>query len=714
MFKRFFDFFDEDEDPLLREGKLLRREKRVSRRPSTHHIEAKVIYKYPKNSSVDQRDERHLIKNRQKDRLKKRHQFSNHISKRESKTRERKTKRKEKKPFQPSRVASPIYGFKERVDERVQDTPAFLRKEDLATNQENNRNVQELLVDRNFAKNQQRTKESSTFIQRKESTVENIRAAMNPFQANKQKTSDFKENSNAQVDRFRILPTKKQKESIETSSDQKSTSIKNGQNFDTLQIKTKKDKTTLIDSTLPLPLTLLETPKKENAADKGWIREQKKRLEETLSHFNVQAKVVKATQGPAVTRFEVQPNLGVKVSRVRNLSDDIKMNMAAKDIRIEAPIPGKNTIGIEVPNEQSKPVRLKEIVNTDTFKNHPSNLAIGLGVTIEGNPYITTIDEMPHGLIAGATGSGKSVCINSIIISLLYKASHKDVKLLLIDPKMVELASYNGIPHLLSPVITDIKAATAALKWAVTEMEKRYEALAQHGVRSIHRYNEKAKTLGLEKMPEIVIIIDELSDLMMMAPQDVEDSIIRIAQKARACGMHLLIATQRPSVDVITGLIKANIPTRIAFSVSSQVDSRTIIDQSGAERLLGKGDMLFSKNGSGNLIRLQGPFVSDEEIEQITEYLRTVAKPNYLFEQEQLLKEVAEVEEVDELFEDVVQLILEHEQASTSMLQRHFRIGYNRAARIIDTLERRGMISEQRGSKPRDVLFTIDELDEYL
>jgi len=321
---------------------------------------------------------------------------------------------------------------------------------------------------------------------------------------------------------------------------------------------------------------------------------------------------------------------------------------------------------------------------------------------------------MPHGLIAGATGSGKSVCINSIILSLLYKASHEEIKLLLIDPKMVELAPYNGVPHLIAPVITDVKAATAALKWAVNEMEERYEKFAKSRVRDIHRYNEKAIASGDDKMAHIVIIIDELADLMMVSPQDVEDAICRIAQKARACGMHLLIATQRPSVDVITGLIKANIPTRIAFSVSSQVDSRTIIDTNGAERLLGKGDMLFSENGSGNLIRLQGAFVSDEEIERITNYVRNIAEPNYLFEQDELLEQIDFDDEVDELFEDVVQFILEYEQASTSLLQRHFRIGYNRAARIIDTLEERGMISEQRGSKPREVLFTIDQLDEYL
>lgn len=323
---------------------------------------------------------------------------------------------------------------------------------------------------------------------------------------------------------------------------------------------------------------------------------------------------------------------------------------------------------------------------------------------------------MPHGLIAGATGSGKSVCINTILISLLYKSSHEDVKFLLIDPKMVELAPYNGIPHLVAPVITDIKAATAALKWAVNEMEERYEKFVHLGVRDIERYNEKMtrENRQKEKMPFMVIVIDELADLMMASPQDVEDAIARIAQKARACGIHLLLATQRPSVDVITGLIKANIPTRIAFSVSSQVDSRTIIDTNGAERLLGKGDMLFIENGSGKSVRLQGAFVSDDEIERVTNHARTIASPNYLFEQEQLLMQIETNEAEDELLEDVIEFVIHQNQASTSLVQRQFRIGYNRAARLIDHMESKGIISGQNGSKPRDVLLSSSQLEEML
>lgn len=437
-------------------------------------------------------------------------------------------------------------------------------------------------------------------------------------------------------------------------------------------------------------------------------------LEQTLKYFNVRARVVKATQGPSVTRFEVHPELGVKVSKIKNLSDDLKLNMSARDIRIEAPIPGKNTVGIEVPNLKAEMVGLQGIFETEEFKESKSPLSIALGLTIEGNPKITNIQKMPHGLIAGATGSGKSVCINTILISLIYKANHEDVKFLLIDPKMVELAPYNGIPHLVAPVITDVKAATQSLKWAVNEMEDRYEKFVQEGVRDIERYNQKVIKQGRSsvKMPFIVIVIDELADLMMMSPQDVEDSISRIAQKARACGIHLLLATQRPSVDVITGLIKANIPTRIAFSVSSQIDSRTIIDSSGAEKLLGRGDMLFVENGAGQSVRLQGPYVSDEEIERVTSYARSLAEPNYLFEQEQLLEQITVDEDADELMDEAIQFVMNHQSASTSLLQRHFKIGYNRAARLIDALEERGIISGQNGSKPREVLISPSQLDE--
>ncbi|GEN51766.1 DNA translocase FtsK [Halobacillus faecis] len=464
------------------------------------------------------------------------------------------------------------------------------------------------------------------------------------------------------------------------------------------------------------PLHLLEDPVRPTSLDDSWITEQMELLETTLRHFHVRAKVVNAMKGPTVTRFEVQPEPGVKVSKITNLSDDIKLSMAARDIRIEAPIPGKQAVGIEIPNKQSMMVGLQEIFESEAFQNDDSPLTVGLGLDIGGDSIVTNLKKMPHGLIAGATGSGKSVCINTILISLLYKAHHEDVKFLLIDPKMVELAPYNDLPHLVSPVITDVKAATTALKWAVKEMEERYEKFVEEGVRDVERYNEKMKKQqrDSEKLPYLVIVIDELADLMMVSPQDVEDAICRIAQKARACGIHLLLATQRPSVDVITGLIKANIPTRIAFSVSSQVDSRTIIDSGGAEKLLGRGDMLFVENGSGQPVRIQGALVSDDEIERVTHHVKKVAPPQYLFHQEELMKQVSTEEETDEIFDEAVDFVLEHNGASASLIQRRFKVGYNRAARLIDQMEAYGIISEQKGSKPRDILLTRQQIEEMM
>jgi DNA segregation ATPase FtsK/SpoIIIE, S-DNA-T family len=444
-----------------------------------------------------------------------------------------------------------------------------------------------------------------------------------------------------------------------------------------------------------------------------WLESQKHLLDETLHNFNVRAKVVNVTQGPSVTRFEVQPEPGVKVNKITNLSDDIKLSLAAKDIRIEAPIPGKHTIGIEVPNRESRPVCISEVIASPAFQESESSLTAALGLDISGQPIVTDLSKMPHGLIAGATGSGKSVCINSILVSLLYKASPDELKLLLIDPKMVELAPYNRIPHLVSPVITDVKAATAALKWAVEEMERRYELFAHTGVRDIKRFNELANRNKQynDRLPYLVIVIDELADLMMMSPADVEEAICRIAQKARACGIHLIIATQRPSVDVITGLIKANVPTRVAFSVSSGVDSRTIIDGSGAERLLGKGDMLFLENGSSKPVRLQGTFVSDDEIDDIINHVREQREPDYIFQQDELIKKAQVTEEEDELFFEACEFVIDQGGASASSLQRRFRIGYNRAARLMEMMEKSGVISESRGSKPRDILISESELE---
>jgi S-DNA-T family DNA segregation ATPase FtsK/SpoIIIE len=464
------------------------------------------------------------------------------------------------------------------------------------------------------------------------------------------------------------------------------------------------------------PLGLLNPPPPLQVENTEYIKRQQEVLATTLHNFNVNAEVIGAVQGPTVTRYEIQPAPGVKVNKITNLIDDIKLSLAARDIRIEAPIPGRSAVGIEVPNDKSMPVFLRSILESPAFQAAASPLTVALGIDIGGEPIVTDLAKMPHGLIAGATGSGKSVCINSIILSLLYKATPEEVRLLLIDPKMVELAPYNRMPHLVTPVVTDPKQATVALKWAVQEMESRYEKFAEAGARDISRYNElMRRAYPGEKervMPSIVIIIDELADLMMVAPHDVEESICRIAQKARACGIHLLVATQRPSVDVITGLIKANIPTRVAFSVSSQTDSRTILDMSGAERLLGRGDMLYLSSGSSKPVRLQGPYVSDEEIEAVTEHVRNQAEPNYLFEKEELTQALMN-DNTDDLFAEVVLFCVENGQASASLLQRNFQIGYNRAARLIDMMEEKGFISGYTGSsKPRDVFLTRAEYDE--
>ncbi|WP_155592717.1 DNA translocase FtsK [Lysinibacillus cavernae] len=455
----------------------------------------------------------------------------------------------------------------------------------------------------------------------------------------------------------------------------------------------------------------LELPE-EKTQDTEWMEQQGDTLVEALSYFQVSAQIESIMQGPAVTQFEITVSHGTKVSKIRNLADDLKLALAAKDIRIQAPIPGKSSIGIEIPNRVSRAVRLSEVTNSASFVESDSPLEAALGLDLTGKPVTLDLRKMPHGLIAGATGSGKSVCINSILVSLLYKAAPHELKLMLIDPKMVELAPFNHIPHLVSPVITDVKAATAALKWAVEEMERRYQLFAHAGARDITRYNaiaDKNNEHSL-KLPYILIVIDELADLMMMSPADVEEAICRIAQKARACGIHLIVATQRPSVDVITGLIKSNIPTRIAFAVSSQIDSRTILDGQGAERLLGRGDMLYLGNGMSAPVRLQGTFVTDDEIEAIIEHVREQGEPDYIFDQEELLKKTEVSAEQDDLFEDVCRFVYEQGGASTSLIQRKYHIGYNRAARLIDMLESHGFVSEARGSKPRESYITEQDL----
>ena len=460
------------------------------------------------------------------------------------------------------------------------------------------------------------------------------------------------------------------------------------------------------------PLTLLNTPvvTKDQNLEEG-IRHQCGILEQTLADFKVRANVVAVTRGPSVTRFELEPAPGVKVSSVVNLADDIALKLAAPGVRIEAPIPGKAAIGIEVPNLKNDTVFFKEVVDCDAVKHSGGKLCIGLGKDISGNIITADLSKMPHLLVAGSTGSGKSVCINTIIAGLLCKYAPDYVKLILVDPKVVELSNYNGIPQLLTPVVTDSKKAASALHWAVAEMERRYKAFADSHVRDINSYNENAE----EKMPFIVIIIDELADLMMVAKVDVEDAILRLAQKARAAGIHLILATQRPSVDVITGIVKANIPSRIAFAVSSQTDSRTILDMGGAEKLLGKGDMLFYPIGVNKPVRVQGAFVSDDELNRVVSFIKEQAIPvEYSNEvTEQALEsdknsngQLAGIDnDRDELFEDAVRLVMDTGQASSSMLQRKFRIGYTRAARLVDTMEELGIISHAAGSKPRELIM---------
>lgn len=447
------------------------------------------------------------------------------------------------------------------------------------------------------------------------------------------------------------------------------------------------------------------------SGDQADYMQTARKLEATLESFGVRARVLEVVRGPAVTRYEIQPDIGVKVSRIVNLTDDIALALAAKDIRMEAPIPGKSAIGIEVPNPEVSVVTMREVMETPAFTEAESKLSIAFGRDISGQTIVGNLAKMPHLLVAGATGSGKSVCINGIITSILYKAKPDEVKFMMVDPKMVELNVYNGIPHLLTPVVTDPKRASLALKKIVVEMEKRYELFSKSGARNIEGYNQMMKDNPTAVLPYIVVIVDELADLMMVAAHDVEDAIARLAQMARAAGIHLIIATQRPSVDVITGVIKANIPSRIAFGVSSQVDSRTILDMAGAEKLLGRGDMLYMPMGASKPIRVQGAFMSDQEVETIVNFVRDQGQAEY---DESLVPEVeeesAEQEEVlDELYDQAVQIVLEAKQASVSLLQRRMRVGYTRAARLIDSMEARGVVGPYEGSKPREVLMTMDQ-----
>ncbi|MFW5676024.1 MAG: DNA translocase FtsK 4TM domain-containing protein [Acetivibrio ethanolgignens] len=476
------------------------------------------------------------------------------------------------------------------------------------------------------------------------------------------------------------------------------------------------------------PLSLLSLPKgKAKGVSDSELKATAAKLQSTLESFGVKVEMKNVSCGPAVTRYELQPAQGVKVSKITSLSDDIKLSLAAADIRIEAPIPGKSAVGIEVPNKENTTVLLRTLLESKEFKNHPSDIAFAVGKDIGGNTIVTDIAKMPHLLIAGATGSGKSVCINTLIMSILYKASPEDVKLIMVDPKVVELSVYNGIPHLLIPVVTDPKKASGALNWAVMEMTERYKKFADLGVRDMKGYNERVATVEedndprYQKLPQIVIIVDELADLMMVAPGEVEDAICRLAQLARAAGIHLVIATQRPSVNVITGLIKANIPSRIAFAVSSSVDSRTILDGGGAEKLLGKGDMLFFPSGYPKPVRIQGAFVSDKEVSAVVEFLSKEngavtynEEINNRITSVQTASEAAGGVERDEYFVEAGRFIIEKDKASIGMLQRVYKIGFNRAARIMDQLSDAGVVGPEEGTKPRKVLMSMEEFEQYV
>lgn len=482
------------------------------------------------------------------------------------------------------------------------------------------------------------------------------------------------------------------------------------------EIKIKQSKSPISTYVIP-SLDLLKLPViKQDSNDKKEILDNAKIIEETMKNFGIDAKIVQINRGPTITCYELQPAPGIKLSKIVSLSDNISLSLASSDIRIEAPIPGKSVVGIEVPNNKKDNVLLKEIILSEAYTELDSKIPLALGKDVSGQAIVSTIDKMPHLLIAGATGSGKSVCINTIIMSILYKSSPEDVKLLLIDPKVVELNIYNGIPHLLIPVVTDAKKAAFALNWAVEEMEKRYKLFAENNVRDIKSYNNKLDANNEEKLPMIVIIIDELADLMMVAAQEIEDYICRLAQMARAAGMYLIVATQRPSVDVITGTIKANIPSRISFAVSSQIDSRTILDMGGAEKLLGKGDMLFYPSFYSKPSRLQGAFISDEEVELVVNSLKSQNITEYdedIIEVVQSARKV-ELDDSDELLPTAITLVVEEGQASISFLQRKLKVGYARAARLVDEMEERGIVGGHEGSKPRKVLVSVEDLESMI
>lgn len=697
--KRLFD--DEQHLPSQKPNEE-RRTERYSSKPADP---ARVVYHYPKKGKF-----RFPLIEDQETNVEEKAPI--HKQEQRRPTEQKRTESQSKKDFKWTITPSPVYGYRKQ-EERVEENHIERAQPEIERTFEENKTVE--AEDRQVKLREE--KSNLELVERGEEKKD--REDRLPHLNEKRRSKEVEEQP---APKERAI---NRQERRRRQLDQQDTDGKRAVPFNVLMLPEdkkpqQKSEKKLIEhkskSLYEYPsIQLLRFPEKKHTNDQEWLHQQASILEETLRSFNVEANVVHVTQGPSVTRFEIQPGKGVKVTKITGLNDDMKLALSAKDIRIEAPIPGKNTIGIEVPNRQSSPVYLRELLRRDLFIRERSPLTVALGLDISGQPIITDLQKMPHGLVAGATGSGKSVCINSMLISLLYKATPDEVKLMLIDPKMVELAPYNGLPHLVTPVITDAKQATAALKWVVEEMERRYELFSEYGVRDVMRYNDLySESTDKPALPFMLVVIDELADLMMVSPQEVEDSICRIAQKARACGIHLLLATQRPSVDVITGLIKANIPTRIAFSVSSQTDSRTILDTGGAERLLGRGDMLFYENGSPKSIRVQGTFVSDEEIEEVVAFVKKQREPEYLLEAEQL-KKVTKADDIDDdLFEEACHYVVEQGGASASSLQRKYRIGYNRAARLIDMMEDAGIVSEAMGSKPRHILVDAIQLEELL
>ena len=601
-------------------------------------------------------------------------------------------------------ISDYLENLKERRQERKEEINAYREKE---------------YEERQQRREERRKKEKTIELDKDEISEDQIKINLNE-KPEKLKKYDHKE------DELIPLGSKKQDFSPNTIED----------NLFKTQEEEKEDKTksvlmlehtqTVEDETYEFPPIelLTESDSKGVKGGKKVIADNATKLQKTLYNFGVSAKVENVSVGPAITRYELKPAEGVRVSKIANLADDIALNLAAESIRIEAPIPGKQAVGIEIPNKENEIVHLRDIIESDAFVNASSKLAFALGKDVAGEAVVTDIAKMPHTLIAGSTGSGKSVCINTLITSIIYKAKPSEVKLVLIDPKVVELSVYNGIPHLLIPVVTDHNKAAGALAWAVQEMVNRYSLFAAKGVRDIKGYNAALdKENEASKLPQIVIIIDELADLMMVAKNDVEDAICRLAQMARAAGMHLVIATQRPSVDVITGLIKANIPSRIAFAVSSQVDSRTILDMAGAEKLLGKGDMLFYPTGMSKPTRVQGAYISDKDVEKIVDFIKSNGTANYSDEILESIekansndKELKDLEdednEMDPLLDEAIETVIETKQASTSFIQRRFKVGYARAGRIIDQMEERGIISGYQGSKPREVLMSKERWQE--